>query len=53
MLNEVDAVRIISISEAVYWPDWKKTTLVRDVTERSTVTKAETMKIVATPILYE
>ena len=44
---------IISTSDQVCYPIYKNMMFVSEVTERMTVTKAETKKIAATPILYE
>ena len=44
---------IISTSEPADWPIWTKTIEVSDVADNSTVTKVETRKMVATPMLSE
>ena len=46
-------VMIISASDPAAWPIYTKSMGVMAVAERITVTNAETMKMVATPILYE
>ena len=46
-------VIMISMSEPDCWPIWKKMMVISCVAESITVTKAVTMKMVATPTLYE
>ena len=43
-------VMMKSMSDAIDWPIWKKVIEVSEDETSKTVTKAETMKIVATPI---